>query len=144
MSAPYYYIPPHHASIAPNASSNPEWDITRVRKKRLASTVEWTPQDSSHGAAVPALGWVPKRIRKLLEIILVLILMTLLIIVVVKTGIKLKSSGSGRGGDIYFDDDDHYVAFNGDYGDEDSHSEDNPSNDGSGSNDGSESNDTNR
>lgn len=124
VSAPYHFIPPQHASLAPNASSDPEL------KTQFSYNVEWTPQDSSYGAAIPAFGWIPQRKRKLLEIILVLVLAALLITVVVKTGIMLKSSGSGGGEEIFFDDDDHYAAY-----DESSHSEDNASNDGSDSSD---------
>ncbi len=74
--------------------------------------IEWTPQDSSYGAAVPACGWVPKRIRKLFEGIMVVIIVALLIFAIVKAGINLKSSGSGEES-RYFSDDDHYVANDG-------------------------------
>jgi hypothetical protein len=88
--------------------------------------IEWTPQDSSYGAAVPACGWVPKRIRKLFEGIMFLIIVALLIFVIVKTGMHLKSSGSWEE-NRYFSDDDHYVANDGDM--------DRQSNDQRGSND---------
>ena len=41
-------------------------DATELRNKQLGqqeSSIEWTPRDSSYGAAVSACGWVPKRIR---------------------------------------------------------------------------------
>jgi len=137
VTSPYHYIPPQHASIPINTRSNSTWDENMARRKQSEDqSIEWTPQDSSYGAAVQAFGWVPKRIRKLLEVVFVVLMMALLIFVVVKTGIKLKSSGSGGGEDNYFEDDDHYEAFN-------DSSEGSESNDASESNDGSdESNDS--
>jgi len=146
-SSPYHFIPHLHASITPNSDPNHSWDRNRTRSKRSEDGIEWTPQDSSYGAAVPAFGWVPKRIRKLLEVIFVVLITALLIAVVVKTGIKLKSSGSGGGDELFFEDDDHYLAFNDDYngGKQANHSENSGSNDnyGSDSNDTNESNDGN-
>ena len=75
---------------------------------------DWTPQDSSYGAAVRAFGWLPKRIRKLIEGFFVVLIATLLIYVAVKTGIKLKSSGNGNGEDTIMNDDDYYIAFSAD------------------------------
>lgn len=141
-NSPYHYVPNHqHVSmmkIQPNhstgatTSSNPDWDMKYVRSKR-SGDVDWTPQDSSYGAAVQAFGWVPKRIRKLLEGVFVVLIITFLIFIVVKAGIKLKSSGSSSSGgeDIYFEDDDHYLANN-----DGNDSQNSDSNDG-----GSESND---
>ena len=117
-SAPYYFVPTQHASIVPNESSDTE------QKTQFSYNVEWTPQDSSYGAAIPAFGWIPQRKRKLLEVFFLLVLAALLIVAVVKTGIKFKSSGSGGGEETFFGDDDHYEAFSGD-------SEDRDGNDGS-------------
>ncbi len=140
-TAPYHFIPPQQSSILPTtttaiAQSNSDWDMNMARRQRSSNRIEWTPQDSSYGAAVPAFGWIPKRIRKLLEGIFLVLVITFLIFVVVKTGIKLKSSGSGGGGDIYFEDDDHYIAFD----DDEARNGDRGSNDGSSSNDGSNDN----
>ena len=139
-AAPYHFIPPQQSSLPTTtnttAQSNPDWDMNIARRQRSSDRIEWTPQDSSYGAAVPAFGWIPKRIRKLLEGIFLVVIMTFLIFVVVKTGINLKSSGSGGGEDIYFEDDDHYIAFN----DDEARSGDRGSNDGSSSNDGSNDN----
>ncbi|KAL9183710.1 hypothetical protein ACHAXT_004566 [Thalassiosira profunda] len=105
-SSPYYYVPAQHASIPPTSRKSPDG--------KSEENIQWTPQDSSYGAAVPAFGWIPKHARKILEGVLVVLIMTMLIFVVVKVGIALKSSGSGEGEDTYFADDDHYIAFNDD------------------------------
>jgi len=129
-STPYHYIPPQNqnssiASIAPNQN------LSLSVISRSEDNIEWTPQDSSYGAAVPAFGWIPKRIRKLLEIVFVVIITALLIFFVTKTGMRLKSSGTGGGEDIYFEDDDHYLAFNDDgrssQGSDSNHSDSNDS-----------------
>merc|ERR1712029_1232733 len=134
-TSPYYLVPPQHPSLPLRNGSGTNWDKNLLTTARSEDNVEWTPQDSSYGAAVPAFGWVPKRILKLFEGFFVVIVLALLIFVVVKTGIKIKSSGSGGGEDIsYFDDDDHYIAFNDDGGKDDP-SQGSSSNDGSGSND---------
>lgn len=127
-ATPYHYIPPKQSSLLPINRPSSDWDANVMRRIRsnTSDLVEWTPQDSSYGAAVPAFGWIPKRVRKMLEGFFLVIIFGLLIYVVVKVGIKLKSSGSGGGEDIYFDDDDHYLA---DRGSRDSH--DGDSNDSS-------------
>ena len=77
---------------------------------------DWTPQDSSYGAAVAACGWIPKRIRKLIEMIFFLVVSALIIFLVVKLGIQLTTghehkSSSGTDIDLW-NDDDHYIANN--------------------------------
>lgn len=118
----YQYIPPKMPMILPTHSRTSDWDMKSMlsnisRKTRSTSEgqIQWTPQDSSYGAAVPAFGFIPKRIRKLLEGIIFVILVCLLLFVVVKLGIMLKNSSSSSGGgqDIEFDDDDHYIANDG-------------------------------
>ena len=117
----YQYVPPKMPMILPTHSRTSDWDMKSMlsnisRKTRSTSEgqIQWTPQDSSYGAAVPAFGFIPKRIRKLLEGIIFVILVCLLLFVVVKVGIMLKNSSSSSGGqDIEFDDDDHYIANDG-------------------------------
>ena len=117
----YQYVPPKMPMILPTHSRTSDWDMKSMlsnisRKTRSTSEgqIQWTPQDSSYGAAVPAFGFIPKRIRKLLEGVIFVILVCLLLFVVVKVGIMLKNSSSSSGGqDIEFDDDDHYIANDG-------------------------------
>ena len=138
-TAPYHYIPPKLepaiVPATPQSTNTSDWDFNmipnRARSWRSRSTsegqIEWTPQDSSYGAAVPAFGCIPKRIRKLLEGVFVVIILALLIFIVVKVGIMLKISSSSEGKDISFDDDDHYEAFS-ESNDNHSESNDNGSN----------------
>jgi hypothetical protein len=102
-------------SIESTATPYSRWDNTS-KSELSQDDIEWTPQDSSYGAAVQACGWVPKRTRKMFEGIMFVVMAALLIFFLVKTGMHLKSSGSGEE-DKYFSDDDHYAAYNGD-GDE--------------------------
>ena len=111
-TTPYYYVPPNQASTL-STSAHLEMDMEMADGYTSEDHIEWTPQDSSYGAAVPACGWVPKRIRKLFEGIMLLIIVALLIFVIVKTGMHLKSSGTWEE-NRYFSDDDHYVANDGD------------------------------
>jgi len=116
----YQYVPPKMPMILPTHSRTSDWDMKSMlsnisRKTRSTSEgqIQWTPQDSSYGAAVPAFGFIPKRIRKLLEGVIFVILVCLLLFVVVKVGIMLKISSFDGGQDIEFDDDDHYIANDG-------------------------------
>jgi len=84
--------------------------------------IEWTPQDSSYGAAVSAFGWLPKRIRKLAEAAFVVLTFAILVYLVIKIGAEIsRTHSSASGGDLDLDDDDHYIAHtskNDDGGDE--------------------------
>ena len=83
--------------------------------------IEWTPQDSSYGAAVTAFGWLPKRIRRLAETIFVILTFATLVYIVIKIGAEISSHAysSGSGGDLQdLDDDDHYIAHNNRNGDD--------------------------
>ncbi|KAL7464488.1 hypothetical protein ACHAXS_004828 [Conticribra weissflogii] len=107
--APYRYIPDKLNSF------NADWDTSMANEETARNpVVEWTPQDSSYGAAFPAFGWIPKRIRKLIESVFYVVVMSLLLYAVVKTGILLnsgnKNSGSGNEESDFWDDDDHYLA----------------------------------
>lgn len=77
--------------------------------------IEWTPPDSSYGAAVSACGWLPKRIRKLAEAVFVVFAIAILLYAVVKIGAEINHAhaSSSSGGDLDdLDDDDHYIAHN--------------------------------
>lgn len=106
------YVPPpynYQSSSLPvsfsigNNADEDDWDMAmaakydrrryRLRRHHVAS-IEWTPPDSSYGAAIPACGWIPKRIRKSLEVVFFVLSVALLIFVLVKAGLELRSSGS--------------------------------------------------
>ena len=82
---------------------------------------EWTPQDSSYGAAIPICGWVPKRLRQFIEATLIGFIVFALVYFVVTTSIQIqenKHSGNHHSyynGSSYVDankfDDDWYVEF---------------------------------
>lgn len=67
---------------------------------------EWTPHDSSYGAAFPLCGWIPKRIRRLIEATMIGIVVFMLVYLVVTTSIKIsgihdKSSSHNSGKTSY-------------------------------------------
>ena len=100
-------------SIREDPNKSPDW-YPSILPKQKRKFEDWTPQDSSYGAAVPVCGWIPKRIRKLIEIIFFLLLTALIIFLVVKIGIILTSehkSSSGTDVDLWTDDD-RYIANN--------------------------------
>ena len=102
-------------SIRDDPNKSPDWYPSILPKHKRRTFEDWTPQDSSYGAAVPVCGWIPKRIRKLIEIIFFLVLTALIIFLVVKIGIVLTSSehqsSSGTDLDLWTDDD-RYIANN--------------------------------
>lgn len=92
---------------------------TELRNKQQGQqegSIEWTPRDSSYGAAVSACGWVPKRIRRLIEAVFVILTFAILVFIVIKIGQEISSHAhsSGSVGDLDLDDDDHYIAHNND------------------------------
>ncbi len=103
------YVPPSYhgrSSMKPvegggGFAEEDNWDMTMAadfdRKRKKSVSIEWTPPDSSYGAAVPACGWIPKRARKFLEVVFFVLSVALLIFVLVKAGLELRSSGSGSG-----------------------------------------------
>lgn len=103
----YYFVPPDQAASL-------SLGHLVMGSQSIDEKIDWTPQDSSYGAAVSAFGWLPKRIRKLIEGFFVIFIMTLLIYIAVKTGFQLKSSGNGNGEDTIMNDDDYYIAFSAD------------------------------
>ena len=103
-------------SIREDCNKSPDWDPSMLPKQKTPMFTDWTPQDSSYGAAVAACGWIPKRIRKLIEMIFFLVVSALIIFLVVKLGIQLTTghehkSSSGTDIDLW-NDDDHYIANN--------------------------------
>jgi hypothetical protein len=83
---------------------------------------EWTNQDSSYGAAIPAGGWIPKKIRRTIESTLIAMLVIGLVYLVVATSIRVTeetSSGhsnttaNGDYGGLNLDDD-RYIAYGND------------------------------
>jgi len=70
---------------------------------------EWTPPDSSYGAAIPVGGWIPKPIRRLIECTIVGAIISGLIYMVITTSIRLRGEGDSSG--MYLDDD-RYIAYN--------------------------------
>jgi hypothetical protein len=87
---------------------------------------EWTPPDSSYGAAIPVAGWIPKEIRRLIEwtflAMLVGAVVYLLITISMLRGhngdegensakaYDKSSSSYSSGGGLYLDDD-RYIAY---------------------------------
>ncbi|CAB9520872.1 expressed unknown protein [Seminavis robusta] len=85
---------------------------------------EWTPQDSSYGAAIPVCGWVPKRLRQFIEATLISFAVFVLVYIVVTTSISI-SEAKDAGREVYNDtssgskvydnglefDDDWYVEY---------------------------------
>ncbi len=112
---------------SPSASSyhhadQPSWGVGLPLKQQDGEIpIDWTPQDSSYGAAVSAFGWLPKRIRKLAEAVFVILAVGILLYVVVKIGAEINRthSSSSSGGDLDLDDDDHYIAHNNNYDEDD-------------------------
>ena len=92
---------PYHFMSSNQSSSD--------HKYTSEDNIEWTPQDLSYGAACQMFGWVPKRLRKIAEGIMLVIILGLLIFGIIKTGMYMKASSSGEEAS-YFSDDDHYVA----------------------------------
>ena len=50
---------------------------------------EWTPADSSYGAACPVCGCIPKRVRQMIEMTLIFAMVFFLIYLVVRTSMKV-------------------------------------------------------
>ncbi len=76
---------------------------------------DWTPPDSSYGAAFPFCGWVPKRIRQGTEKLMIALAGFLVIYGIVMIAIRLTGDGNGRSSsyrhdDFRISDDDLYVA----------------------------------
>lgn len=55
---------------------------------------EWTPPDTSYGAAIPVGGWIPKTIRRLIEWTLIGTVICCVAFLVISTSIKISGSES--------------------------------------------------
>jgi len=96
------------SSRAPYGADRMQYlDIQATRTESTDGEVEWTPQDSSYGAAFPCFGFVPKRIRQAIERVLIVISLILTIYMIVSTAIKLSSglSSSSSSSNLHMDDD---------------------------------------
>lgn len=79
---------------------------------------EWTQPDSSYGAAIPVGGWIPKKIRRMIESTLIAVLVVALVYMVVATSIRVtegraKDSNSTDYGGLNLDDD-RYIDYTDD------------------------------
>ena len=87
----------------------------------VEESVEWTPLDSSYGAACPMCGWIPKRIRKKVEAVILFSLATLFVSFVITASIRLSNKGNSRqksysvpsqfDDDVYYDDQDDTFSY---------------------------------
>jgi hypothetical protein len=79
---------------------------------------EWTPPDSSYGAAIPVFGWVPKTTRRYIEFLLMLLLIAGLVYLVVTISFIISEArhdnSINNGGTLDFLDDDRYVDYTDD------------------------------
>jgi hypothetical protein len=79
---------------------------------------EWTPPDSSYGAAIPVFGWVPKNTRRYIEFLMMLLLIAGLVYLVVKVSVIIADArhenSINNGGTLDFLDDDRYVDYTDD------------------------------
>jgi hypothetical protein len=90
---------------------------------------DWTPQDSSYGAAFPCCGWVPKSIRQTVEKFLLAVAGVFVIYTIVTIAVLLLGDGeseSGNANNFNVDDnfynyiyDDFYVKDQNNGGDDD-------------------------
>jgi hypothetical protein len=49
---------------------------------------EWTPMDSSYGAAIPLAGWIPKGIRRTIEFTVLLCIALIIVFFIVETSVR--------------------------------------------------------
>ena len=82
------------------------------------SDVEWTPQDSSYGAACPVCGCIPKNIRQMIESLLLVIIVSAFVAGIVKLITPLTFFHSSNSSTITSNststnlvDDDFYVEY---------------------------------
>lgn len=74
---------------------------------------DWTPEDSSYGAAFPFCGWVPKSLRQGVEKAIIALVGLFVIYLIVSIAMILKPDNPNSSGyktdDFYITDDDFYV-----------------------------------
>mmetsp|Transcript_7999 Transcript_7999/g.11885 ORF Transcript_7999/g.11885 Transcript_7999/m.11885 type:complete len:157 (+) Transcript_7999:229-699(+) len=109
---------PRHRSLEHKSSD----DVTLV-------SVDWTPQDSSYGAACPMCGWIPKKIRKKMEAVVIFSAIFLLIVFLIAGSLRLSSESTGKRSnsarwDENFDDDLYADDYSTSYNDDNVYSND--------------------
>jgi hypothetical protein len=57
---------------------------------------EWTPQDSSYGAAIPVAGWIPKGIRRSIEWTLIGGVAAVIVFLIVRTSLRAEASNNSH------------------------------------------------
>lgn len=86
----------------------------------IANFRDWTPPDSSYGAAIPVGGWIPKRIRRNIERSLSICIVVLIVYVIVTASLRAernKHDGGNNNSNSVYDsgrldlDDDRYIAY---------------------------------
>lgn len=97
----------HHQTTKNNEKTKNDKDSLTVPIARSKSSTgdsiadfddsEWTPADSSYGAACPVCGCIPKRVRQMIEMTLITAFLFFLIYLVVNTSMKI--ADAHRGGD---------------------------------------------
>lgn len=97
--------------ITVNSSQHDEEDVQDFEES------EWTPPDSSYGAAIPLFGWIPKKTRQNVELSILLVLVMLLVYLMVVLSIMI--SEARRDDSLAEDtalnlDDDRYIGYNDD------------------------------
>lgn len=62
---------------------------------------EWTPPDSSYGAAIPVAGWIPKGIRRSIEWTVLGCVAALIVFLIVRTSLRADSNNHSSSGSRY-------------------------------------------
>ena len=76
------------------------------------SASEWTPPDSSYGAAIPVAGWIPKHIRRLIEFSVSALFVMLVVYIVITTSINTDRHQNTKYNNSLIElDDDLYVQY---------------------------------
>ena len=82
---------------------------------------EWTPQDSAYGAACPICGFLPKNMRRAIEVTIIALTLLLIIFIIVTTSMRInqeRDNGNHSRNSTKDDhagvnlDDDYYIGFN--------------------------------
>jgi len=87
-----------------NRNNNYDTSIPISRTKSAQDSIadfddsEWTPPDSSYGAACPVCGFIPKHVRQMIEMSLIAAMVFLLIYLLVTTSMKIADAHRQEGG----------------------------------------------
>lgn len=71
---------------------------------------EWTPADSSYGAAIPLAGWIPKGLRRSMEWTVIAAVAAMIVVLIVRTSLRAgdnRNSNSNNGVKRYINNDDY-------------------------------------